>query len=332
MDVWGTNILADVEDVLNEFKRQTGADLFSVIKSTPTDVMTQCPFHKGGHENKPSFGISKVKKVRGKRVIEAGTAHCFTCGYTEDLANFLSDLMNKKDGGKAGYKWLIKNFVIVQIEERTPIRINLGKKEETKNKYISGEELLSYRYVHPYMYSRGLTDQIINYFDIGYDKKTQCITFPVWDKTASGVLFIQRRSVLSKYFHFEKDLPKGETLYGIKAVLEHLEKIKVLNKLIVCESSIDALTSWKYKKPAVALMGCLITYEQIKILESLPVDNYLLGLDNDKAGMDGNKRIKSLMKRKRLYDMDIPDYAKDLNDVKERDWENIDKLKLFKKF
>jgi len=325
MLIWDKEILTDVPTVLKELSRQSEGKILSVLKESEYDVQTQCMFHGSGNERHPSLGISKVRKVVGKRIFEAGTCHCFTCGYSADFPNFISDLHRKVDGGIFGMDWLKKNFVTVIIEEKQPIKLNLSESKEEVAKYVSDEELDSYRYSHPYMYTRGLTDDIIDFFDVGYDKATKCITFPVWDRYGKGVSLMQRRSVNSKFFKFEKNLRKGETLYCIQAVLKYIDKIE---SLVVCESPIDALTSWKHGKPAVALMGCLITNTQVEILEQLPIRILFLALDNDPAGKEGNQRIRQLVKKKMLYDVDMPDYAKDLNDLKEEEWENLCKIKL----
>ena len=48
----------------------------------------------------------------------------------------------------------------------------LNKKEEVKEvTYVSEEELESYRFYHPYMWERKLTPEVVDKFDIGYDKE-----------------------------------------------------------------------------------------------------------------------------------------------------------------
>ena len=113
---------------------------------------------------------------------------------------------------------------------------------------FSEEELDSYRYFHPYMYKRKLTDEIIELFDVGYDKdfvlksKTtgnemhlQCITFPVRDITGK-TLFIARRCVNNKIFHYPEGVTKP--LYGIYELYQLPEFPKTV---YVCESIIASL-------------------------------------------------------------------------------------------
>lgn len=108
------------------------------------------------------------------------------------------------------------------------------KTETDKIEYVTESELAKYRYYHPYMYERKLTNEIIEKFDIGYDKDTDCITFPVYDEFGRCV-FVARRSVKTKYFNYPSGSKKP--IYG-------LEKIdKDTNAVLVVESFLNALTS-----------------------------------------------------------------------------------------
>ena len=49
-----------------------------------------------------------------------------------------------------------------------PVKIKKEKEVETKS-YITEEQLDKYRYTHPYLYKRGLTDEDIYKYDLGYD-------------------------------------------------------------------------------------------------------------------------------------------------------------------
>lgn len=64
-----------------------------------------------------------------------------------------------------------------------------------------------YRYIHPYMYERGLTDKIVERFDIGYDRERKEITFPVRNIEGKCV-FIAGRSVKRKFFRLPKGMDK----------------------------------------------------------------------------------------------------------------------------
>lgn len=68
------------------------------------------------------------------------------------------------------------------------------------------------------MYKRGLTDELIELYDVGYDPKFKlksdsnpfsCITFPVRDVNGK-TLFIARRAIDFKLYHYPENV---ENLY-----------------------------------------------------------------------------------------------------------------------
>ncbi len=107
------------------------------------------------------------------------------------------------DLGQYGLNWLKNNFLGEVLEERNLV-IDLFRDAYPKNpfyEHISEEELDSYRFVHPYMKTRKLSDKVIEMFDVGYDKDTECLTFPVKDINGN-CLFIARRNVEFKRFSY----------------------------------------------------------------------------------------------------------------------------------
>ena len=64
----GTPILADEVEVLVELRDQlalNGLDLLRDIRRIDNHIQITCPFHKDGHESKPSCGITTndIKKL-----------------------------------------------------------------------------------------------------------------------------------------------------------------------------------------------------------------------------------------------------------------------------
>jgi hypothetical protein len=150
-------INATVSDVIKELKRQLaeqGIELFAKTKDSADDLMVCCPYHKDGQERKPSMGIRK----------EDGMCHCFSCGETRTLPEMICDCFGRSsEFNDFGMKWLRDNFGIGYIEDRK-LDLNLSREPETHEdcqEFVSEEELDSYRYYHPYMRKRGLTDDVI---------------------------------------------------------------------------------------------------------------------------------------------------------------------------
>lgn len=336
--VMGLPILASELEVLEELRSQlalNGIYRFKILRPTNNHIQFNCPFHNNGQEQKPSCGITTSDiKYNDGHIVKAGTVHCFACGYVSSLEEMISRLFGKDDMGVFGSEWLRKNFLTVEYENRPEIKLNLERnKKEVKQetKYITEEELDKYRYIHPYMYKRKLTDDVIEMFDVGYDgnfvlknksggeSHLRCITFPVRDEDGN-TLFVARRSVDTKFFHY----PSGalKPVYG----LYELKKLpKYPTEVIICESIINCLTCYSYGRPAVALNGTGTEY-QYRQLKQLPCRKYILGLDPDKAGYSGRQKLrKALGSTKIITELDIPE-GKDINDLTKEEFENLKEL------
>ena len=312
----------ELEDILVELKNElnsNGIELIRKYKEGPTHIQICCPYHNNGQERRPSAGIRK----------EDGIFHCFTCGEVHSLPEVISYCFGYTDDivGKFGWQWLLKNFATVQVEERKNVELDfqrsnnyfhgrIGNSDDNSNnkddiRLVTEEELDKYRYIHPYMYKRGLTDEIIEMFDIGYDVSTDCITFPVKD-IYGNCLFIARRSVKTKFFNYPEGVEKP--LYGLYE-LSRLEKFP--DEVYICESMLDALTIWCYNKYAVALngLGNELSIAQIK---KLPCRKVILATDKDDAGKKARIRLRKEINNKIVTQLDYrtyPDHAKDMNDM-----------------
>ena len=343
----------ELNDILIELKAQlnaNGIELFSKMKDGPTHIQVCCPYHAGGHERRPSAGIRK----------EDGVFHCFACGEVHSLQEVISHCFGHTDDlvGKFGWQWLLKNFATVQVEERKDVELDFRRvgvrignerdnvrqysQEPKSNKYIAGnfngyvseEELDKYRYIHPYMYKRGLTDEIIDLFDIGYDDTSKCITFPVRD-IEGNCLFVARRSVNTKFFNYPEGVEKP--LYGLyelslvsyvtKAYKQSDGSIKIKSgypdEVIVCESMLDALSFWTVGKYAVALNG-LGNELQFKQLRELPCRKIILATDMDERGLTARRSIRAnIQGRKIITEYLFPIGRKDANECTKEELINL---------
>ena len=318
MEVNNHVILDDTQDILIELRKQlelNGVKRFAKFIDSGKNIQTNCPFHKEGQERKPSFGINK----------NTGECHCFGCGWSGTLSEMISNCFGKDDFGVYGNKWLIRNFLSVAVESRPDIDVDFCRRKkitsETK-KYISEQELDSYRYTHPYMYKRKLTDEIIDLFDIGYDKSTECITFPNRDINGN-CLFIARRSVKTKFFNYPQDVEKP--VYGLYECNICAKTIKnwFPDEIIICESMLDALTCWVYGRYAVALNGTG-NENQFKTLRNMPNRKFILATDMDEAGLKARERIRQSLGNKLVteYIWDI-NVAKDINDMSKEYFDSL---------
>lgn len=296
-----------------------------------------CPFHNNGQERKPSCGVSLQDEYRAGKLFRAGSCHCFACGAVYSLPDMVTELLRLKNVPQDGRDWLTENIPgfdasAAEFEKLIPDELA----EEITNQfaladlkrlamekqpvYVSEEELATYRYNVDYMYQRKLTDELIEKFDIGFDQNhvppgrkhpVPCITMPVRDRDGN-TLFICRRSIEGKYFNYPRDVEKP--VYGL------YELPKGCKSIIICESILNAITCYRYGKPAVALLGTGTPY-QIQQLKELGVTEFILGLDPDEAGRKGTAKLKKALSSVAIvweYE-NIPE-GKDINDLTEEEF------------
>lgn len=318
-----TIIQSDTQSILDMLKfdlAQHGVDRFHIFRNNGENVQTNCPFHKNGQERKPSFGVNG----------EIDKCHCFSCGWAGTIEEMISELYGYQDEGKFGKRWLIKRFNTVEIETRPNImegfngrnnitirnnndihrfkqHIQSNKSSEQYSGEITEEELDKYRYIHPYMYQRKLTDEIIERFDIGYDRERKEITFPVRDIEGRCV-FVAGRSVERKFFR----LPKG-----IDKPIYCADKFRTgaYRTAYITESFLNCLTCWKYDKPAMAMIGTG-NQKQYEILNKLPIREYILAFDPDEAGRKATERFRKNVHGKIIKELVYTD-NRDINDLQE---------------
>ena len=331
--------------ILNELRNQLRLNNIPLIEKDPkksgSSWQIQCPYHGNGLERRPSAGIRESD----------GMFHCFACNEVHTFPELISHCFGHEDNGIFGWQWLLKNFLTIEVEERKDVEIDFSR-HNVSNKsgildnsnsnqltYVAEEELDRYRYIHPYMYKRGLTDNVIERFDIGYDKNTRCITFPVRD-ISGNTLFIARRSVVSKYFNYPEGVEKP--LYGLYEYNMILQScvnrfisggrgngktayLKSIGELIICESMLDALSFWVIGKYAVALNGTGSEL-QFKQLRDLPCRKLILATDSDEAGQRARDKIRKNVKNKLITEYIFPEGRKDANECTIEELKNLQEV------
>lgn len=349
----GIEVDASIYDIIHLLKEQLNAEgimLLGAIRDTPDNLMISCPYHKMGQERRPSAGIKK----------KDGTFHCFACEEVHTLPEVISHCFGKEDAGAFGYSWLMKNFVMISKEDRRDVELDFVRPESVVGRISSSgitgrssdsinclgednslgcvneDELERYRVIHPYWAKRGITNpDVIELFDLGYDKETDCITFPVRDINGR-CLFVARRSVKTKFFNYPAGAEKplyglyelctktfayrtftefrcGDVKLGVGDKLYELEDNIVPNEVIITESMLDALSFWCIGKPALALNG-LGNELQFQQLRDLPHRHIILATDMDKAGMQARERIKKNVTSKLITEYFFPKGKKDANE------------------
>ena len=336
MEINNVTFSADLMDVLVELRTQLALNNISLLQKLddgPKNIMCQCPYHKNGQERRPSAGIKKSD----------GTFHCLACGEVHTLPEVISHCFGHTEDmfGKFGWEWLIRNFATIQVENRHEIDLDFGRcnsssgisnmsdivgcassddnNKQLVSQFVSEEELDRYRYYHPYWEKRGITDvELIETFDLGFDKDTECITMPVRDRSGN-TLFVARRSVKTKYFNYPAGVEKP--LYGLYELQKSLDTDKI-KCVFICESMIDALLLWQSGHYAFALNG-LGSSSQIEELKRLSIRKYILCTDNDSAGEKARVVLRKALRNKLLSEIRFPPNRKDVGECTKEEIDNI---------
>lgn len=311
---------SSLEEIMDEVIAQSTLNGFTFFqkgyRESGNDLMVQCPYHGDGQERKPSAGIRKSD----------GQFHCFACGEVHSLPEVISHCFGHNDVlGAWGWKWLLKNFATVQVEERKDVALDFYRDNKHNNNdnsvsYVTEQELDRYRWTHSYWKKRGIVDaDIIELFDLGYDKEQRAITFPVRD-IKGNCLFIARRSVVSKFFNYPKGVEKP--LYGL---YEWKQSNIKSDEAIITESMLDALSFWQIGKLAFALNGTG-NQLQFKQLRELPCRHLILATDNDSAGQKARNNIRENVKNKIITEYIFPQGRKDANECTREELLNLEEV------
>lgn len=296
-----------------------------------------CPFHNNGNEYHSSAGVLLHDQYRNGQLYPEGFWHCFACGAAYTMHDAIKELLNShnvdlevrshiesligSDSTEYSDKLISPNIISI-LESRFALNDIRSRLHKTTT-IVSEEELVQYRYTVPYMYERKLTDDIINRYDIGVDlhyipkytnREIPCITFPVRN-TNGDTIYILRRAISLKRFYIPEDIEKS--VYGIYELPRNCKSV------VVTESCFNALTSVRYGRPAVALLGTGTPY-QINQLKRLGVREFILGLDPDNAGRRATVRLKNALKDCAVcWQFEGIPEGKDINDLSEYEFNSL---------
>lgn len=223
-----------------------------VVSDTNTHFIAYCPFH--GNTDSPAFAVDKSSGA-----YTCFNPSCFVSGndlpellrMTKDLNPFQAMRLIRK------YRHEQRVPLVDRIREAMASEENFPSMSESKI-----EELHAALWSSPaleYMHNRGLDDETLKYFQVGYSpervypppykSRPEMVVVPMHDVKGNGVGVIGR-SIVDKVFKNSKNLPKSVTAWNIHRAKREGETV------IVCESTFDAMRIHQagYKN-VVALLG-----------------------------------------------------------------------------
>jgi DNA primase len=261
-------------------------------------IMCHCPNtynHKNGDQN-PSFGFDTENMVY----------NCFVCGggYLLDLIEQQLDINQEE-----AIQWL-QQMSTMEPQSAGDLREKLTKlMHKAEIAQIMPEyppdALFQYQAIHPYLYERGITKDVIVKMQVGFDPNHYGIIIPHWwegmlrgwqvrhlvsEKINGKEIFYcdvckpteMTGKTVTKY-NSTHGLPKSRTLYNYDNVIREGN-----DSLIVVESPFSALYLMSSGYPNVVATFGSFNNEQMSYTSVFP--RVYLWPDNDSAGLENIKR------------------------------------------
>lgn len=291
------------------------------LQKKGNNYLAVCPFHD---DHSPSMSISEEKQIY----------NCFVCHNSGNVFRFIMNYENVS---------FIEAVKIVAEKSGIKIDANIKNHEVANHEYYECMDFATKYYQNnlkteegrealEYLIKRGITEDIIEEFQIGYAPNDNAlvsileqkgfndeilvgtglcnvetniytifrnrITFPIHNSNGKPVSFsarIYKDENSSKYINTKetKIFKKGLILFNYSRAIIEAKKKK---EIILVEGQMDAIRIFASGiKNVVATMGTALTKEHIKLLSKLNV-TVILSLDSDKAGEDATLKNGELLK------------------------------------
>lgn len=184
---------------------------------------------------------------------------------------------------------------------------------ERKRPSVLLESVLDpYRYRHPYLENRGISESVQRLYDVGYDRARRAVTIP-WRLPDGRLAALKYRSTYSRVFWYERNgRPIRELVYGIDVVYK-----RHLKRAAIVEGEIDALSLASAGVPALATGGATNwTATKRDMIVRSPLEEVVVVRDNDAAGRAWARRVLTeLAPYMSVKIALVPARYKDVNDV-----------------
>lgn len=232
-----------------------------------------CPFCNSGDKK----NYTAAFHIDGTRV------NCFSCTKRGDIFDLVAHMENLPSDWKKHYNCTLK---IMRSY------MNGNKPKQSIEKYIPKFTVLAdyTDYLHKchenveqtdYFCNRGLSRELIDRFNLGYDIEKKVATIP-YNPDCKGYVHRNLWESDNKYCKFGNEIFNIEALYS-----EGIDKFFFGNDeyTFVTEGQIDAMSFEEIGLSAIGLGGVNEVSKLINWLKNCPCDRILvLALDNDKAG------------------------------------------------
>ena len=259
-------------------------------KASSNTWQGQCP-HPKHNDSTPSFTV----------FTDTNTWTCFGCNqdnqYGTDCIAFIQWITDGE------YSWQDALLCLANRAE-VPIPNDKNQFKYDKNLRLANKY---HKDMTPqaiiYLESRGITSTEIEKWNIGYDKETNRIVFPLYSKANQIVGFNKRlldsrtKGINNKYLNSKNSdiFNKSTFLYGIHYIKPELKYI------IITEGSMDVILATKYGlENVVCTLGTALSQQHVDIIKKMkkiPIIIY----DGDEKGKFATQKAANLFIENDMY-------------------------------
>ena len=309
----------DIVDVVSEYVQ---------LKKQGRNFFGLCPFHD---EKTPSFSVTQEKQI----------FHCFGCGKGGNVITFIMEI--------EGYSFI---EAIQLLAKRSGIQLPKASLQKNAQSGESQQLLSAYGWLtklyhhllrhtrdgvegYRYLQERGLTDEVIDVFQLGFSPNVKNFTATFLEKKGFHQQLLIKSGILSeKDQHRIIDRFQGRVIFPIR---NHLGKtvgfggriisdegpkylnssenslfhkssllynfdlarkhIRKQNEVILFEGYMDVIASYQAGvKNVVATLGIALTETQARLLRRY-VDTVVICYDMDQAGIEGTFKAADLLRQ-----------------------------------
>jgi DNA primase len=312
--------MAIAENIINDIRERADIveviDSFVQLKKTGGNFKGLCPFH---HEKTPSFVVSPQKQI----------FHCFGCGEGGNVFHFLMKHQSMSFVEAVGYVASLVGIDIPEQKKGIDLSLFFDLNRKAMDFYSKRLSLSSAKSCRDYIESRGLKENTVKLFNIGYAPKDwdllskklkdegykddiliksglsvrskdgkgvydifrERLIFPILDHSKRVIGFGGRilSKAMPKYLN-SPQTPIYQKGRTLYGIDITLDDIKSQKIAIVVEGYLDMIMLYQYGiKNVVASLGTALTQDQVRFLKRYS-DEVIIVYDGDESGQMASLR------------------------------------------
>lgn len=280
-----------------------------IVSETSHDFLCLCPFH--GNRHTPSFSVSHQK----------GLYLCFnpSCGASGTIVELVKNISKRNEYEALRFIMSAQQIAAAHFEDELAEILDSKPEfdefsQDTLDRLYDGmtDEGRSY------LNGRGINDESINHFRLGYSQAQRMVIVPVHSPDGIPVGLVGR-SIEGKSFKNSTGLPRNKTMFNIHRARRQSSTV------VIVESSFDAIRVHQSGYPnVIASLGGSMSKINIENINR-NFTKVIIMTDADSAGRELGKTLANSLKNKEIlwahYSNDIlyPHDAKDAGDMTEEE-------------